>query len=83
MDSEQKLIVMTSVFADASSYLFIKGMNAYESGNYEKAVKLSKQACDGGSADGCFLPGALYLKGQGVRQSYHKAKELFGKGLAI
>ena len=32
-----------------------------------------------GYALGCNNLGVLYAKGQGVRQSYTKAKELFGK----
>ena len=38
-----------------------------------------EKACDGGDAVSCFLLGNTYYKGQGVRQDFHKAKELFGK----
>ena len=36
-------------------------------------------ACDGGDTTECNNLGILYAKGQGVRQSYAKAKEYYGK----
>ena len=39
----------------------------------------NKKACTGGNAEGCFNLGLMYVKGQGVKQDYFKAKDLFGK----
>ena len=46
---------------------------AYEAGDYQKAFKYSKIACDSGEYRGCSGLGILYANGQGVRQNYKEA----------
>ena len=55
------------------------GKEAYNKGDYQKAVELLKKACDSGEALGCSNLGVLYNKGQGVKQDYQKAVELLKK----
>jgi TPR repeat protein len=43
------------------------------------SFKEDKKACNDGIAEGCYNLGLMYAAGQGVRQDYSKAKELFGK----
>lgn len=38
-----------------------------------------KKTCDSGYADSCGVLGILYMNGQGVKQDYNKAAELFEK----
>ncbi|MDU5326307.1 MAG: tetratricopeptide repeat protein, partial [Campylobacter ureolyticus] len=46
---------------------------AYEAGDYQKAFKYSKTACDNGEYRSCFNLGLLYNNGQGVEQNYNEA----------
>jgi len=40
---------------------------------------LFQKACDDGIAKGCNNLGVMYYNGQGVKQDFAKAKELYGK----
>ena len=55
------------------------GFKAYEQGNYTKAVKLFRKACDSGVALGCYTLGLMYDAGQGVKQNYSTAAKFFRK----
>lgn len=46
---------------------------AYKAGDYQKAFKHFKIACDNGVYLGCNNLGLLYKNGQGVRQNYKEA----------
>jgi len=52
---------------------------AYESGDFQKAFKYYKKACEGGNALGCSNVGLLYVKAEGVKQDYVEAKKYYGK----
>ena len=71
------LVVLFSV--GFSKDLVELGIEAYDKGDYQKAVQLYQKACDGGEARGCFSLGFLYQNGQGVKQDYQKAAELYQK----
>jgi hypothetical protein len=42
-----------------------------------------QKACDGGDGESCFLLGSLYHAGNGVRQDYSRAFELFRRSCAV
>ncbi|MBS4067959.1 MAG: sel1 repeat family protein [Sulfurimonas sp.] len=69
------LLVSVSLFGSD----FDDAYSAYEKGDYKKAVKLFKKACDGGYAGGCYNLGFMYNDGLGVKQDYFKAVELYKK----
>lgn len=48
-------------------------LKAYKAGDYQKAFKYSKIACDNGEYLGCTNLGVLYESGQGVEQNYTEA----------
>ena len=50
---------------------------AYLAGDYQKAFKHYKIACDNGEYIGCNNLGDLYYNGQGVRQNYTEASKYF------
>ena len=50
---------------------------AYEAGDYQKAFKYSKIACDSGEYRGCSGLGILYANGQGVEQNYTEASKYY------
>ena len=52
---------------------FETATKAYEAGDYQKAFKHSKIACDNGEYLGCAGLGFLYVNGQGVEQNYKEA----------
>lgn len=58
-----------------ATLLAANGMAYAES---DKITKLQK-ICDGGGMESCFNLGVFYDNGEGVRQNYTKAKELFGR----
>ena len=58
---------------------FDDGVKAYINGNKQKAKYLFGKACNSGIMGGCNSLGAMYYKGDGVRQDKRKAKDLFGK----
>ena len=71
------LVVLFSI--GFSKDLIESGIEAYEKGDYQKAVELFKKACDSGEAKGCNNLGVLYEDGQGVKQDYQKAAQLYQK----
>ena len=62
-----------------SKDLVESGKEAYNKGDYQKAVELYQKACDGGAALGCYNLGFLYENGQGVGQNFSTAKQYYGK----
>ena len=52
-------------------------IKAYATGDYQKAFKHSKIACDDGGYQGCTYLGILYANGQGVEQNYTEAFKYF------
>ncbi len=58
---------------------FEDGVKAYDTGDYEKATALYRQAADAGHAMAQYRLGVLYINGQGVPQSDEKAAALFRK----
>ena len=73
-------VLSLAVFG-AVSYadFFDDGVNAYNNGNKQKAVKLWEKACEGGHMEGCFNSGILYSTGDGVKQNKQKAVEFYEK----
>lgn len=70
----KKVIVLLSfVCAVLLGNEFETAAKAYEAGDYQKAFKYSKIACDNGEYLGCGFLGALYDNGKGVRQNYKEA----------
>ena len=70
----KKVIVLLSfVCAVLLGNEFKIAAKAYEAGDYQKAFKHTKIACDNGNYKGCGFLGALYYNGQGVRQNYKEA----------
>jgi hypothetical protein len=47
--------------------------------NYKEAAVYQEKACSGGSAEGCTDHGLLHALGQGVKQDFNKALELWRK----
>ena len=56
-----------------------KGIEAANNNDMKTAEIFFNKACTSGEATGCYNLGLMYDKGEGVRQSYPKAKELYGK----
>ena len=50
-----------------------------EAGDFED----SRKFCDAGDVYACGALGHMYQKGKGVRQSYSKGKELYGKACDV
>ena len=70
----KKIIVLLSfVCAVLLGNEFETAAKAYEAGDYQKAYKYNKLACDNGEYGGCTNLGLLYEKGQGVEQNYTEA----------
>ena len=60
----------------ASGYVCL---HLWNSGEYQKAVSTCENACSKNDSRGCLGLGSLYLKGEGVKQDYSKAKTYFEK----
>jgi hypothetical protein len=64
-----------------------KGSTLYDQHRYKEAAPLFDQACDGGSAEGCWFLGIMYTTGQGVQRDSSKSRMLLSRacdaGLAI
>ena len=74
------LVLLVVLFSIGFSKDLIKsGEEAYDKGDYQKAVELYQKACDSGEALGCYNLGVLYANGQGVKQDFTTAKQYFGK----
>ncbi len=74
----KKIIVLLSfVCAVLLGNEFETAAKAYEAGDYQKAYKYNKLACDSGVNLGCYNLGALYANGQGIRQNYKEAFKYF------
>ena len=58
--------------------VFEDGIKAFESSNYTKAYELFKTPAEQGNANAQYNLGVMYYSGEGVKQNYKKAKELFG-----
>ena len=68
---------------DNDVYAFL-GRAYYELQDYYNAKKYAEIGCNKGNgvlfqAEVCFNLGLMYIKGEGVRQDYHKAHELYKK----
>ena len=75
-----KKIVLLSVIlltTGLSKDLFELGLEAYNKGEFDKAAKQWQKACDDNVALACHNLGFLYEDGEGVKQDYHKAAELY------
>ena len=74
----KKIIVLLSfVCAVLLGNEFETAAKAYEAGDYQKAYKYNKLACDNGEYGGCTNLGLLYVNGQGVEQNYKEAFKYF------
>ena len=71
------LVVLFSI--GFSEDLIESGNEAYDKGDYQKAVELYQKACDSGAALGCYNLGFLYANDQGVKQDFSTAKQYYGK----
>ena len=71
------LVVLFSI--GFSKDLIESGIEAYEKGDYQKAVELFKKDCDSGNAKGCYNLGVSYNNGRGVKQDFSIAKQYYGK----
>ena len=69
------LVFISLCFGDA----FDDGVKAAESGDLKKAIELFTLATNQGNADAQYNLGVMYANGQGLKQDYKKAKDLFGK----
>ena len=56
------------------------GVNAYEAGNYEKAIDFFEKADKQGNIEAIVDLGIMYENGQGVQQDLDKALKLYQKG---
>ncbi|MCV3470724.1 tetratricopeptide repeat protein [Campylobacter sp. CNRCH_2015_0814] len=80
------LIILTILFlnfAYSQEDLFLKGLEAYESGDYINAMKYYKKACDLNNSSGCNSLGIMYANGYGVKKDNFKAVELFRKACSL
>lgn len=48
---------------------------------FEKAIELSKKACDLGCGDASFMLAIMYEEGEGVEKSFDKAKQYYEKSI--
>ena len=64
------------------SEAYLKGLEAYKAGSYDKAFKLWKAAANDGDALAQCNLGACYYSGKGVKQDYNKALKWFRKSAA-
>jgi TPR repeat protein len=67
---------------DETSY-FNKGISKYKKGNYKKAAEFFEKACNMKNIKGCYRLIILYIKGQGIKQSYTHAAKLYKKACKI
>jgi hypothetical protein len=58
---------------------FLDGKNAFEKGDFSKAVILYKKACDNNDLRGCVNLGDLYASGNGITQDNVQAVSLYTK----
>ena len=70
------LFFTSLTFADTKSN-FDKGLFAFNSGNYEKAIRLFKDAANQGEANAQYNLGIMYSKGRGVTQDYQQAAKWY------
>ena len=74
----KKVIVLLSfVCAVLVADEFETADKAYKAGDYQKAFKYSKLACDNGEYLGCSGLGILYAYGRGVEQNYTEASKYY------
>ncbi|WP_457611300.1 tetratricopeptide repeat protein [Lutibacter sp.] len=69
------LLLSSLVYAN----LFNDGLDAYNNGNYEKAVTLWEKAANQGDSNAQFNLGLIYENGYGVKQNYKEAMKWFRK----
>lgn len=60
-------------------FLFFLFLNSFNTSFAQEIIQEFEKACHLNDGGGCFNLGLLYSNGQGVKQDYFKAKELFGK----
>ncbi|HEC1780509.1 TPA: sel1 repeat family protein [Campylobacter lari] len=79
----KKVLIILAIlflnFAYSQEDLVEKGIKAYENGDYVKAEKYLRKACDLNSGNGCTNLGFMYANGQGVKKDNFKAAELYQK----
>ena len=73
------LAVLLMICVNLYANLNDDGMAEFQKGNYQKASKLFKKACDRGNMNGCNNLGFLYANGNGVTQNFQIAKQLYKK----
>lgn len=71
--------IMTLAFTFNSWASLVEEGKRLKEQKYKEAFLKFQKACDWGYAKGCVNLGVMYEDGQGVKQDYSKAKELFGK----
>ena len=67
-----------AVWADAVSD-FNKGVDAFDAGNFEEAVKWYRKSAEQGDALGQYALGWMYSNGKGVTQDYAEAVKWYRK----
>ena len=67
-----------AVWADAVDD-YNKGVNAYDAGNFEEAVKWWRKAAEQGFAEAQYNLGQIYGRGEGVAQDYAEAVKWYRK----
>jgi hypothetical protein len=72
-------LIFLAICINSWADLVEDGKKLFNQKKYKEAFQKFKKACDGGNELGCFNLGLMYANGQGVKQDYFKAKELFGK----
>ncbi|WP_257935532.1 Sel1 domain-containing protein [Campylobacter lari] len=79
----KKVLIILAIlflnFAYSQEDLVEKGIKAYENGDYVKAEKYLRKACDLNSGNGCTNLGFMYANGQGVKKDNLKAVEFHQK----
>ncbi|NOQ31603.1 MAG: hypothetical protein GQ570_10825 [Helicobacteraceae bacterium] len=74
----KKLVLIIGLLFSVEVFASIlnEGVEEQKKGNYKNAVKLYKQARDGGNVKGCFNLGLMYEYGKGVKQNKQRAAKL-------
>ena len=88
MELKVKKIIFSLLLISSLAYVYLAndgsnaynhGLDAYNHGNYKKAAELFKKVANQGDAQAQYQLGAMYDRGQGVKQDYKKAEKLWEK----
>lgn len=56
-----------------------QGIEAFDRGEYQKAMELYQKACDNGQIEGCLLLGSMLMGGAGIEKDEQEAMRLLKK----